>query len=342
MGIFKKATEIRVDQILSSTFGREVPIDFSFGASSGLVNGIDAERCVFAVNDDAIFVLSNARVVNLIPWKTVVDFKNDYGPGHFGLTYLSNQRNKQVRMAQYPAGYWHLEITRAFDESAILQMRDKYIKTKLEQGFTEDSLAIHKTWLDFSVTLPLNKTEFHKQNANWQTEEIRGRYYDAWLDYLDTESFIGFVARSICEGTVPSELLDVAIKEWELSNDELGKISGTIKTYNEKFYEVVELTKNLKLNTDSKTWILGKVETQPFESEVASEVPNRRIAVQVVPKGQGHPSIKIWNEFHSGDSGIIFDLDKFRANGKANVNSLEVFIDTENRSKACAIWLNQN
>ncbi len=338
MGIFKKATEYRVDQILRNTFGQDVPIDFSFGASSMLVTGADIERCVIAVNNDAIFILNNARVANLIPWENVLDFNDDSGPDHFYLTYLSQVRNQQYVLSQYPSGYWHVSSTHSYDKNATQKMKEKYLSLKLQQGFTEESLIIHRKWLEFTVTQPAPITKFHQQNENWQTEEIREVYYKKWLEYLDSECLIGFVGRAICEGVIPGPILNLTINEWKTTNNELGNTYGSLKEFNEKFYELVDLTKNLSANRDSETWVIGKVEIQPFESEVAPIIPFRRVATKVVPKGQGHPSIQIWNDFHKGDSGVIFDPDKFKTSRVARVNSLQVFFDEENTSRAFEVW----
>ena len=349
MGFFGKAIDSRTHQILRNNLGHDVEFDFIGGGTLSIDNlQYSINPFIAAVNDQGIYFIHRAEVVLALPWSKILRCRESiWGKGNEIMIEIERISNT-VTPNQFPRCYWHKAEIRFNDHADQARFIDKFKLAKLRSGFNENSLEKFGKWVEFGVGMPSSIEEYHKANANWGTEELRNESYKAWGNFLDAQAFLFFTGRSICEGKLPGKVLDLAFEEWKTADTANASFTRQNLLPSGENLDLITSTSKLPWQGSGdlhnrnipEEWVLGSIETSPDEWQSPMKLVERRIAIQGVGKGQGHPSIRIWNDFHRGESTIIGigETQKLVESNTLMVGFLKLTLSDQALEKVETVW----
>jgi len=376
MGFLNKAVDARTSQILRNAFGQDVEFDFVAGGTLTFkTTQMEIRPFMAAVNDQGIHFVHKAQVVLSLPWSRILDSEPSSWRSSDSITVEINLP-KSGQTKQFPFCYWNVADITFNNTNDQMQFRTKFTEAKLKAGFTKESLDLFSKWLKFNVDSLGPVEDFHKLNPDWHTEEIRHEYHHKFADFQDGQAFLFCMGRLACSGYVPGKMIQLAQDECNKLNMMQSELSGQSYQLKDEELEVLKITSELpwlgelvvenssggkpsisdQLNAFNSTsqgddaqgassqrgipedWVVGTIQTAPDEWQSPTPRSERLVAIQIRGKGDGWPSIQVWNDFHQGDSMIVFELDKFKSTGAIRVDGLNVTFSPESVEKALAVW----
>lgn len=376
MGFLNKAVDARTSQILRNAFGQDVEFDFVAGGTLTFkTTQMEIRPFMAAVNDQGIYFVHKAQVVLALPWSRILNSEPSSWRSSDEIT-VEIDLPKSGQTKQFPFCHWNVADITFNNANDQMQFRSKFIEAKLKAGFTNESLDLFGKWLKFNVDSLGPVEDFHKLNPDWQTEEIRNEYHYKFADFQDGQAFLFCMGRLACAGYVPGKMIQLGLDECNRLNALQSELSGQSYQLNGEDLGVLKATSDLAwngeivvkkssgakssitdqlnaFNTNSpvddtngdssqlsipEDWVIGSIQTAPDEWQSPTPRSERLVAIQIRGKGEGWPSIQVWNDFHQGDSMIVFELDKFKSTGAIRVDGLNVTFAPESVEKALAVW----
>ena len=303
MGIFQKAKDSRIQQIISRELGPSFDIQET-GAGSFFCHGLNINIKPFyaALGDIGIAFINKAEVVLVLKWDEIYSFKKKSTQGGVELVFWAPiEGNANVWSKEPPFRFFH-NATILFNENIIA---DKSValfkKSKIEEGFSEDSLVLHESWMNWGINEPITLDKFHEANKDWATKEIREQAYEVWGEFLDSERFLYFVGRGVCAGKLPSDLVHTALEEYKLLNTENSKFTLKNKLPDEKTMKIIDDTSSLKLfdeGNEISEWFMVTVDVQYQEWTGNMPIKKRRAAAKLSRGENDWTLLEVHNDFH--------------------------------------------
>lgn len=346
MGFLNKAVDARTSQILKNAFGQDVEFDFVAGGTLTFnTTQMEIRPFMAAVNDQGIYFVHKAQVVLALPWSRILSSEPSSWRSSDEIT-VEIDLPKSGRTKQFPFCNWNVADITFNNTNDQMQFRTKFTEAKLKAGFTKESLSLFSKWLKLNVDSLGPVEEFHKLNPDWHTEEIRNEYHHKFADFQDGQAFLFCMGRLACSGYVPGKVIQLAQDECNRLNVLQSELSGQSYQLKAEDLEVLKETvelpwlgaSGLEQKGIPEDWVIGSIQTAPDEWQSPTPRSERLVAIQVRGKGDGWPSIQVWNDFHQGDSMIVFELDKFKSTGAIRVDGLNVTFSPESVEKALAVW----
>jgi len=341
MGLFGKAVDARTSQVLRNELGFDVDFDFVAG---GVFKcdplGFSIKPFMAAVGSDGVFFIHEGRVALVLPWSGILSRKPDIWGKGSELQIAIPKVSTYTQPAEFPFCYWHkaeISFNKTEDHDKFLQM---YFESKFNNGFSEETLALHDEWMKCRINLPVSQENYLKANQGWGTEESRLDSYKIWGLTQDAQRFLYFVGRSVCQGKLPAELIQRALNVWLEVEKLSSKYTGSMSTPNEAFIQLMEKTEVLKnFQGNPNLWAIGSIEVG--ESEWKSEIPTfQRLAAFDLQEETGNFSIvPIWSDFHAGIDLVIASVLKSGQKDSLNLSTSKglVTISGDEREKFAKI-----
>lgn len=307
MGLLRKGINARTAQILRNTFDSDVEFDFVAGGVFYCDKlQFSIRPFVAAVSDDGIIFIHKGKVALALEWSLILSRKPDIWGKGSELLIATNKTSPLARPREFPFCFWHkAEITfnRPEDHEKFLQ---KYYAKKIESGFSEESLALHNTWLTYEIGLPVGQDEYMKANEGWGTKESRIDSFIHWGRVQDATRFLYYVGRKVCQGILPGSLIRQAVNEYLECEKRHSEYTNNIVTFNDDFLKLIEETEALSIfpgNADDLA--IGRIEVD--ESEWKSEIPTpfRLAAFDFQETPSNVLEIRVWSDFHDGSALIV-------------------------------------
>jgi hypothetical protein len=225
MGLFDRAKDSRIQQIISKQLGNNFSIATS-GTGSFFCSGLTLNIKPFyaAIGDEGIAFINGAEVVLVLKWAEIHRCVMKSLERGVEVTFWAPVEDTlNMYSKEQPFSYLH-DATIHFNDAVVA---DKFFeifkRNKTNNGFSEESISLHNTWAKWKINQPATLEKFHEANKDWATKEIRESSYDVWGDFSDSERFMYFVGRKVCSGTIPSSLLTAAFEDYKKLNDENSK-----------------------------------------------------------------------------------------------------------------------
>lgn len=346
MGFLNKAVDARTNQILRNAFGQDVEFDFVAGGTLTFkTTQMEIRPFMAAVNGQGIYFVHKAQVVLSLPWSRILNSEPSSWRSSDAIT-VEIKLPKSGETKQFPFCYWNVADITFNNTNDQMQFRAKFTEAKLKAGFTKESLDLFSKWLKFNVDSLGPVEDFHKLNPDWHTEEIRNEYHHKFADFQDGQAFLFCMGRLVCSGYVPGKMIQLAQDECNRLNTMQSELSGQSYQLKDEDLEVLNSTSELPwLGAISlgqreipEDWVVGTIQTAPDEWQSPTPRRERLVAIQILGKGDGWPSIQVWNDYHQGDSMIVFETDKLKSSGSIYVDGLKVTFSPGSIEKALGVW----
>jgi hypothetical protein len=345
MGLFDRDVKSQLVAVLKNELGREVEINEIVQGNFSISNlGFEIRGFTAAINDGGIFFAQKNRLVIGITWSDVLICETAGWGNGANLVIFQEIDNKVVAMSQFPSCYWHKPTIQFATENDLSTFLNEFKKAKSRMGFTDKSLDLLAEVLKMEVLLPVSLIDYHKANSEWETEEVRVEAYAAWQMQLASQAFLTSMSRLACAGEVPGSLVATALSDFTKADEKLSEYTHRITRLNESVMKTLTEVTALPWNNDSASsnnsedWVVAKVATSDDEWQPPERLGERSVAVQIRGRGNGHPSIKIWNDYHSGEGTIIFDPSDFMAKKYTYVDGLKVSFSDDAVARAMKVW----
>lgn len=307
MGIFSKAVDSRISQILRNALGVEIEYDFVAGGTFNCDPlQVTIKPFIAAISDLGVFFIHEGRLALALPWELILSRKPDIWGKGSELRVVINQTSRTTQPKEYPFCYFHraeIRFNKSEDHEKFIA---KFTQIKYRMGFSATSLDLHDRWLNYGISLPVSQANYLKVNQGWGDEDSRLDSYRIWGKTQDSQRLLYYVGRSVCQGKLPNYLIDQALETWLSTELEASKYTGQVSSPNEDALKLFEETKNLNLMTDSSNrWGIGLIQIQ--NHEWVSEIPMfQRLAIfEFTGKENGHICFRIWSDFHDGVDLIV-------------------------------------
>jgi hypothetical protein len=305
MGLFDRAKDSRIQQIISKQLGNNFSIATS-GTGSFFCHGLNLNIKLFyaAIGDEGIAFINRAEVVLVLEWSDIHRCVKKSLERDVEVTFWAPVVDTlNIYTKEQPFSYFH-DAKIYFNDAVVA---DKFFeifkRNKTNNGFSEESISLHNTWAQWKINEPITLENFHEANKDWATKEIRESSYDVWGDFLDSERFMYFVGRKVCSGTIPSSLLTAAFEDYKKLNDENSKYTLKSKLPDEESQNVIDKTMTLSLYKEIQSkaeWFLVKVDVQ-FQEWIGNMPMKQRRAAAKIYKGENDWTwLELHNDFHSG------------------------------------------
>jgi hypothetical protein len=305
MGLFARAKDSRIQQIISKQLGTNFSIATS-GTGSFFCSGLTLNIKPFyaAIGDEGIAFINRAEVLLVLRWADIHrGVMRSLERGVEVTFWAPVEDTLNIYSKEQPFNYLH-DATIHFNDAIVA---DKFFeifkRSKINNGFSEESISLHNTWAQWKINEPITLEKFHEANKDWATKEIRESSYQVWGDFLDSERFMYFVGRNVCSGLIPSSLLTTAFEDYKRLNNENSKYTLKSKLPDEESQNVIDETTALPLykETQSKAeWFLVKVDVQSQEWVGNMPIKQRRAAAKIYKGVNDWTLMELHNDFHSG------------------------------------------
>jgi hypothetical protein len=323
MGIFGKAAEARVNQILTRFLGVEQKVELYSGAKARSIDLNIDKRVYVGATKDYFACIEHAEIVGFWPWKSVFSIENgSLFPGMELMIWSERDGYSGIHTKEYPYRYIHPMNLDLYSKEAMDTFQNLFLAAKIEAGYTTESIEIFREWAKLAVLEPVTLQRFNEVNKAWQTKEFRDNYYvDVWGQTLDAERLVYFTGREICSGKLPKFLLNIAIEEFDNMAQQEATHTLKKKEFSEEFDSLVERTlacpQSSKIlgsrATKESQWFLAKAESKYGDWQGNMNMKERRAFVEVIPSQpkEGIPALRIWNDFNEGNTSLVVDdIDK--------------------------------
>jgi hypothetical protein len=311
MGIFSKAVDSRVSQILRNALGMDVEVDFIAG---GIFTcdplQITIKPFNAAINEYGIFFIHEGRLILTLSWQSILCRKPDIWGKGSELRVVLNQVSRTTQPKEFPFCYFHraeIRFNKVEDHEKFIS---KFIEVKLKSGFTSASLELHDLWLNYGIGLPVSQEKYLKANEGWGDEDSRLDSYLIWGKTQDSQRLLYYVGRSACQGILPTSLIDLAVETWLETEKEASKYTNQISAPNEEAVKLFADTKKLNLlSSNPDYWGIGKIQIQP--NEWVSEIPMfQRLAIfEFINANGGQIKFRLWSDFHEGTEVVVLKIE---------------------------------
>lgn len=305
MGLFDRAKESRIQQIITRRLGNDFSISVT-GSGSFFCHGLNLNIKPFysAFGDEGIAFINRAEVVLVLNWSDIYSCKRKSLEGGVEVTFWAPiEDSVNIYSKEPPFRYFH-DATILFNDATVL---DKFIGTferdKIKSGYSKESISLHDTWVSWGITEPITLEKFHEVNKDWATREVRETAYETWGDFQDAERFMYFVGRSVCSGKLPSNLLTIAFDEYKRLNTENAKFTLKNKLPDEKSLKIINETVSLNLSKETNQnseWFFVLTDIQYQEWVGNMPIKKRRAAARVYKGENNWTLLELHNDFHSG------------------------------------------
>ena len=250
----------------------------------------------------------------VLPWSTILrcGSKNSNLQVVELLVYLETE-SQIGRLKEFPYCYWYdCELIFNNNENRD-KFLEKFLKVKLENGFTTESLKLYAEWTTYDQSLPVSKADFVKMNSDFGDEDKILDLYFAWGRANDASRLIFFTGRKVCEGVVPGWLLPIVLevsKNW--TQDYLDIVGQTWETGSTLQYRV-DATSKLpfpKYSNITDQWAVGGISVH--EDEWRNELTGIPVSERLTLLNLHEPindkqCLFVWNDYISGAKAFVVD-----------------------------------
>jgi hypothetical protein len=305
VGLFARAKDSRIQQIISKQLGNNFSIATS-GTGSFFCTGLTLNIKPFyaAIGDEGIAFINRAEVVLVLKWVDIHRcVMKSLGRGVEVTFWAPVVDTLNIYSKEQPFSYLHDASIHFNDELVADKFFEIFKRNKTNNGFSEESILLHNTWVQWKIGEPITLEKFHEANKDWATEEIRKTSYQVWGDFLDSERFMYFVGRKVCSGAIPSSLLTAAFEDYKKLNSENFKYTRKSKLPDEESQNIIDETTTLSLYEETHPkaeWFLIKVDVQDQEWVGNMPMKQRRAAAKIYKGVNDWTLMEVHNDFHSG------------------------------------------
>jgi hypothetical protein len=307
MGLFDRAKDSRIQQIVSKQLGSDFSISTS-GTGSFYCHGLNLSIKPFyaAIGEVGIAFIHRAEIALVLNWSEIHRCVRKSRETSLEITFSTLTEDSVNMYSKEPPFRYQHDATIIFNDPSIANfMVDDFYRIKINNGFSLDSIALYEHWIKWGINEPVTLEKFHEANKDWATKEIRESSYDVWGDFLDSERFMYFVGRNVCSGAIPSSLLSAAFEDYIMLNNANSAYTLKSKLPDEESQNIIDETTALSLykETQSKAeWFLVKVDVQYQEWVGNMPMKQRRAAAKIYIGENDWTSLELHNDFHSGTS----------------------------------------
>lgn len=305
MGLFDRVKDSRIQQIISKQLGNNFSMAAS-GSGSFYCHGLNLNIKPFyaAIGEDGIAFINRAEVVLALEWSEIHRCVKKGSEATLEITFSAPIEDKvNIYSKEPPFRYRHDAIIYFNDLNTATITFEHFQRNKLNTGFSHESIDLYENWIKWGINEPITLEKFHEANKDWATKEIRENSYGVWGDFLDSERFMYFIGRGVCEGKVPSDLLKKAFTEYQRMNTENSNFTLKSKLPDEKSQKIIDDTIALSLykkDQSQEEWFLVKVGVQHQEWIGNMPIKQRRAAAKISYGENDWTLLELHNDFHSG------------------------------------------
>lgn len=323
MGLFDRAKDSRIQQIISKQLGSNFSIAAS-GSGSFYCLGLNLNIKPFyaAIGEQGIAFINKAEVVIVLEWSEIHRCVKKSGETDLEITFSAPIEDTVNIYSKEPPFRYRHDATIYFNDPKTTSFFFEYFqKNKLNVGFSLESIDLFENWIKWGINEPITLEKFHEANKDWATKEIRNTSYEVWGDFLDSERFMYFIGRGVCEGKIPSDLLKNAFSEYQRMNIENSKFTLKSKLPDEKSLKIIDETMGLSLyekDQPKEEWFLVRVGVQYQEWVGNMPTKERRAAAKIYNGENDWTFLELHNDFHPGTT-----FPTLNWNPKNNPNKIE-------------------
>ncbi len=335
MGLFSKAIDARIEQILLNHFGFHIKPDFIVGGYLDVLH-LQISRMAFtaAVNSDGVFFIHEGRVLFAITWDRILMCEPNLVNTKSDLILQMSANSMTAPRREYPFNEWfdaEINFKTAENQSKFTQ---EFFSQKSKQGFTVETLMTHDKWLSYRVALPVNLKRYLEVNSHWGTEESRLESYKVWGLSQDAQRFLLYVGRASCTGTVPGNLLDLAKAHWMEIEELNSKFTNNKLSVSNELESLISKTKSISSGFKHEgVWTYGFL--QIGEEEWVSEIPTteRLVAINWDHTSGYLQQAQVWSDFRKGTQITIISQIGDVKNGKIVLNTSHGLLTLNERGR---------